>query len=119
MQQQQRPDWLGEEAHPQTLPLAAPTTVGMAAFALTTFLLSIINAGWLQQIGTFIPLALFYGGLVQLLCGMWEFRDNRAFGAVVFTSYGAFWLAFGFLFFFADTLGVLTDVGAAVGWTVG
>jgi succinate-acetate transporter protein len=82
------------------------------------FLLSLINAGWLDQIGTFIPLAFFYGGLVQLLCGMWAFRTTNTFGAVVFTSYGAFWLAFGFFFFFAENLGVLTDVGASVGWTL-
>lgn len=102
----------------QALPIADPTPVGLAGFALTMFLLSIINAGWLDQIGTFIPLAFFYGGLVQLLSGMWAFRTNNTFGAVVFTSYGAFWLAFGFFFVFAESLGVLTDVGASVGWTL-
>lgn len=112
-------DMLGpDDVPPEVLPFADPTAVGMAGFALTTFLLSLINAGWLEQLGTFIPLALFYGGLVQLLCGMWEFRNNRTFGAVVFTSYGAFWLAFGFLFFFAENLGVFADVGASVGWTL-
>ena len=106
------------DTYPQMLPLTDSATVGMAGFALTMFLLSIINAGWLDQIGTFIPPAFFYGGLVQLLCGMWEFRNNRTFGAVVFTSYGAFWLAFGFLFYFVDGLGILADVGASVGWTL-
>src|SRR5215217_905261 len=91
--------------------LADPTPVGLAAFALTMFLFSTINAGWLDQIGTFIPLALFYGGLAQLLAGMWAFRNNDTFGAVIFTSYGAFWLAFGFFFLFGDTLGVLADIG--------
>jgi uncharacterized protein len=89
----------GGQAPPQATPIADPTPVGLAAFALTTFLFSIINAGWLDQIGTFIPLALFYGGLVQLLSGMWAFRNNTLFQARVFTSYGAFWAAFGFLFF--------------------
>ena len=84
-QQQQRPDWLGQNGRSQVLPLADPVVVGMAAFALTTFLLSLTNAGWLNQIGTFIPEAFLYGGLVQLLCGMWEFRNERLFGAVVCT----------------------------------
>ena len=106
------------EATPQAAPIADPTPLGLAGFALTTFLLSIINAGWLDQIGTFIPLAFFYGGLAQLLAGMWEFRKNNRFGAVVFTSYGAFWGALGFFFLFANILGVLTDVGASVGWTL-
>ena len=39
-------------------------------------------------------LALAYGGLAQLLAGMWEFRTGNTFGAVAFTSYGAFWLSF-------------------------
>ena len=40
-----------------------------------------------------IGLALFYGGLAQLLAGMWEFKAGNTFGATAFTSYGAFWLA--------------------------
>jgi len=56
----------------QGAPIADPTPVGLAEFALTMFLFSVINAGCLDQIGTFIPQALFYGGLVQLLCGMYR-----------------------------------------------
>ena len=41
-----------------------------------------------------LPLALFYGGLVQLLAGMWEFRKGNTFGAPAFCSFGAFWLAY-------------------------
>lgn len=108
----------GRQVSPQGASLRDPTPVGLAGFALTTFLFSIINAGWLDQIGTFIPLAFFYGGLVQLLSGIWAFRNTNLFGAVVFTSYGAFWAAFGFFFFFAESLGVLTDAGATVGFTL-
>jgi succinate-acetate transporter protein len=72
------------EAPAQAAAIADPTPVGLAGFALTTFLFSVINAGWLDQIGTFIPPALFYGGLVQLLAGMWAFRRNNPFGALVF-----------------------------------
>lgn len=106
------------EASPPVTPIADPAPVGFAGFALTVFLFSAINAGWLAQIGTFIPLALLYGGLAQLLAGMWAFRNNNAFGAVVFTSYGAFWGAMGFFFFFGDRLGVLAGVGPAAGFTL-
>ena len=41
-----------------------------------------------------LGLALTYGGLAQLLAGMWEFRTGNTFGAVAFTSFGAFWLSF-------------------------
>jgi succinate-acetate transporter protein len=74
------------------------TPVGLADFALTAFLFSIINAGWLEQIGAFAPVAFFYGGLIQLLVAIWEYRDHNTFGAVVFTSYGAFWAGLILLF---------------------
>ncbi len=77
--------------------IADPGPLGLAAFALTTFVLSSVNAGLFpgDVLGTFLPLALFYGGLAQLLAGMWEFRKNNTFGATAFASYGAFWIALG------------------------
>ena len=73
-----------------------PAPLGLAAFALTTFLLSLFNGGLLSEAGepVVFSLALFYGGLAQFVAGMWEFRNQNTFGATGFTSYGAFWLAF-------------------------
>src|SRR5438270_512065 len=101
---------------------AAPTTadpgpLGLAAFALTTFVLSMFNAHLLGIGGLPIVfgLALAYGGLAQLLAGMWEFRTGNTFGAVAFTSYGAFWLSFwAFVQFYADKI-PKNEAGAAVG----
>ena len=60
-------------------------------------------------------LALAYGGLAQLLAGMWEFRTGNTFGAVAFTSYGAFWLSFwAFVQFFEKDV-PKADAGHAVG----
>src|SRR5581483_2842634 len=74
---------------------ANPAPLGLAAFALTTFVLSASNAGWFAGGTTVVlGLAFFYGGLAQLLAGMWEFRAGNTFGAAAFASYGAFWLAF-------------------------
>jgi succinate-acetate transporter protein len=77
-------------------PIADPGPLGLAAFALTTFVLSMFNSGLVSSGGEPIVfgLALTYGGLAQLLAGMWEFRTGNTFGAVAFTSYGAFWLSF-------------------------
>ncbi len=77
-------------------PLADPGPLGLAAFALTTFVLSFFNAGLVSEGGepVVFGLALAYGGLAQVLAGMWEFRTGNTFGAVAFTSYGAFWLSF-------------------------
>jgi succinate-acetate transporter protein len=76
--------------------IADPGPLGLAAFALTTFVLSLFNAGIAPENleKAVLPLALFYGGLAQLLAGMWEFRKANTFGATAFGSYGAFWLAF-------------------------
>jgi succinate-acetate transporter protein len=79
------------------LPITAdPGPLGLAAFALTTFVLSMFNSGLVSDAGAplVLGLALAYGGLAQLLAGMWEFRTGNTFGAVAFTSYGAFWLSF-------------------------
>ena len=76
--------------------IADPGPLGLAAFAMTTFMLSVFNAniiGTLALIGVVLPLELFYGGAVQILAGMWEFRKNNTFGALAFSSYGAFWIA--------------------------
>ncbi len=75
--------------------IADPGPLGLAAFALTTFVLSVINAKLLPPTiaPTFLTVGLFYGGLAQILAGMWEFKKNNTFGATAFTSYGAFWLA--------------------------
>jgi succinate-acetate transporter protein len=75
---------------------ADPGPLGLAAFALTTFCLSVFNAGILNGAleGVVLPLALFYGGLAQLVAGIQEFKKGNTFGATVFSSYGAFWISF-------------------------
>jgi succinate-acetate transporter protein len=85
---------------------ADPAPLGLGAFALTTFVLSMFNAGLVSHAGepVVLGLALAYGGIAQVLAGMWEFRTGNTFGAVAFTSFGAFWLSFWALitFFAAD-----------------
>jgi succinate-acetate transporter protein len=77
--------------------IADPAPLGLAAFALTTFLLSAKNANWMTHSTTnaWLSYAFAYGGLVQLLAGMWEFRNRNVFGAVAFSTYGGFWLGLG------------------------
>jgi succinate-acetate transporter protein len=113
-------DRLARPAEPPTTafpPVANPAPLGLAAFALTTFVLSMFNAGLLGPGGEPIVfgLALAYGGLAQLLAGMWEFRAGNTFGATAFCSYGAFWLSFwAFVEFFEKSVPA-ADAGHAVG----
>jgi uncharacterized protein len=76
--------------------IADPGPLGLAGFAMTTFVLSVFNANLLNAglESVVLPLAFFYGGGAQLLAGMWEFKKGNTFGALAFTSYGAFWLSF-------------------------
>lgn len=52
---------------------ANPAPLGLSAFALTTFVLSAINTHTrgVKEPNIVVPLAFGYGGLVQLLAGMW------------------------------------------------
>jgi succinate-acetate transporter protein len=92
----------------ESIPAADPAPLGLAAFALTTFILSGHNASFIPDIA-WLGLAFFYGGLVQLLAGMWEFRNRNVFGATAFSTYGGFWMALGFFV----TLVVLSKTAAA------
>jgi succinate-acetate transporter protein len=88
---------------------ADPAPLGLAAFAMTTFVLSMFNANLVGVKGlpVVLGLALAYGGIVQLLAGMWEFRNGNTFGAVAFCSYGGFWLSFWAIeVFYAKQLGL-------------
>ncbi len=67
--------------------IADPAPLGLGAFALTTFLLSAKNAGWTDGGAAWLSYAFAYGGLVQLLAGMWEFRNRNVFGATAFSTY--------------------------------
>lgn len=80
---------------PQTPPVADPAPLGLAAFALTTFLLSVKNAHWTDGTDAWLGYALAYGGFVQLLAGMWEFRNRNVFGSTAFSTYGGFWIGLG------------------------
>ncbi|GAA5856396.1 hypothetical protein JCM8547_008725 [Rhodosporidiobolus lusitaniae] len=78
---------------------ANPAPLGLCGFALTTFMLSLINVGarGVSVPNVVVGPALFYGGLAQLLAGMWEFATGNTFGATAFSSYGGFWLSYAFI----------------------
>ena len=85
----------------EAVPAADPAPLGLAAFALTTFLLSGHNASFIPD-AVWVGPALFYGGLCQLLAGMWEFRNRNVFGATAFSTYGGFWMGLGIVVVLAD-----------------
>jgi succinate-acetate transporter protein len=106
-------EWASESARS----IADPAPLGLAAFALTTFLLSLVNAKLIPAAAEPVVLgpALAYGGIAQFAAGMWEFRKGNTFGATGFASYGAFWLSYWALVtFYATSLG--RSAPTAIGW---
>jgi uncharacterized protein len=95
---------------------ADPGPLGLAAFAMTTFVLSMFNSNLVDGRGVpvVLGLALAYGGIVQLIAGIWEFRTGNTFGAVAFCSFGGFWISFWALnVFYAKQIG--GNAGHAIG----
>jgi succinate-acetate transporter protein len=82
-------------------PVADPAPLGLAGFALTTFLLSGHNASFIPDL-IWVGPAIFYGGLAQFCAGMWEFRNRNVFGATAFATYGGFWMGLGIVVVLAD-----------------
>ncbi|HXS62652.1 MAG TPA: acetate uptake transporter [Streptosporangiaceae bacterium] len=104
---------------PVTPVIADPAPLGLAAFALTTFLLSAINAGLAKSSTGFDwwGYAIAYGGLGQLLAGMWEFKNKNVFGATAFSTYGGFWIGIGlWLHFIAPTAKDPVQLNRDLGW---
>ncbi len=125
--------YAAERAEAAAPAVANPAPLGLCGFALTTFVLSIINAGVIvPSVGAgteiIVGLALFYGGVAQILAGMWEFRAGNTFGATAFTSYGAFWLSFAVIFIpgFGILAAITKNMGTfhatvgiyLLGWTI-
>ncbi len=106
--------------------LADPGPLGLAGFALTTFMLSSFNSGLAPKSAEVVVLgvALFYGGIAQLFAGMWEFAKGNTFGALAFSSYGAFWMSFWYLVSHGKDLPTTgTDAAKGIGvfllaWTI-
>ncbi|HET7649985.1 MAG TPA: acetate uptake transporter [Gammaproteobacteria bacterium] len=86
-------------------PAGNPAPLGLIGFGLTTVVLSLINAGILPHEGesVVIPLALAFGGLIQMIAGILEFKTGNTFGMTAFLSYGAFWWWFALMLLFNNT----------------
>ena len=82
--------------------IADPVPLGLSALAFTTAILGCSYAGFIipsstASLSIAVAAALFYGGIVQILAGMWEFKKDNTVAATIFSSYGGFLVAFGAL----------------------
>lgn len=86
--------------HTPTRTFANSTVAGLCSFSLTTFCLALFN---LKAQGLTIPNlivgpAWFYGGMIQIILGLWEIVHENTFACTTFISYGAYFLTYGALF---------------------
>ncbi len=93
-----------------------PAVVGLAGFGGTTLLLQFHNLGWAGP-GVVLWMAIFFGGLAQLMAGMQEFKTGNNFGFCAFSTYGAFWLTIGGIFL-GKHFGILNITNTDIGWTL-
>jgi len=101
--------------------LANPAPLGLVGFGLTTVILSLVNAGVLPHGGeqVVLPLAFAFGGMIQMIAGILEFRTGNTFGMTAFLSYGAFWWWFALLILLGgDHVLDLSQAGSTIGVTL-
>jgi len=104
----------------ETLVPADPGPLGLNGFALTTFLLSLVNAGFIPAAAAghvWLTCALIFGGAAQMMAGLWEFKTRNVFGATAFISYGSFWIALALAVIFQKS-GIIpdTDMKLLLAW---
>ena len=73
---------------------ANPAPLGLCAFGMTTILLSVHNAGFTALSSPILAMAIFYGGIAQVIVGIMEWKKNNSFGMLTFGSFGFFWISF-------------------------
>lgn len=99
--------------------IADPAPLGLTGFGLTTFMVGMLEAGFLPDaIGVIIPLAIAYGGTIQLFAGLLAFREGNTFALTAFCTYGAFWWWFALYELFGGVLGTIPTSSVALGWAL-
>ncbi|KAK2748097.1 hypothetical protein FQN57_001220 [Myotisia sp. PD_48] len=93
---------------PQRPPIIAnPTPTGLLGFAISTFVLGLYHCGAglpnsdprgpIGPDNAAFGLAVFMGGMNQIIAGIMQFRLGNTFGSTVHCSYGSFWLGYAML----------------------
>jgi succinate-acetate transporter protein len=110
-------DFWREHSHITLQPVAAPSILGLYGFAGATFIVASNLAGWWGD-GTsaeyLFPFAAFFGGMAQLLAGMWAYRARDGLATAMHGTWGAFWLGYGLLFLLVTTGALTLPAGAFV-----
>ena len=81
-------------------PIAAPSILGLYAFAGSTLIVAAELAGWYGDPQTpqyLFPFAAAFGGVAQFAAGMWAYKARDAIATAMHGMWGSFWIGFGIL----------------------
>jgi succinate-acetate transporter protein len=107
---QQEADLEGALRRASTLNWGNSAPLALLAFAVTTLMLSMVNANWIDKgvEPVVFAVALMFGGLTQLIAGIIQLRTGNTFSGVLFSGFGAFWLSlFAYVQWFAAAVPLL------------
>jgi succinate-acetate transporter protein len=85
-------------------PIASPAILGYYGLAMTTFIAAVgwaAGYGVLARLNYMLSFSILFGGLVQLLAGMWAFRTRDGLGTAIHSIWGSFYMGLGALYFAA------------------
>lgn len=78
-------------------PIAAPSVLGLAGFSVATMMVATLQAKWwgsAADLRIVAPFCLTFGGVAQLLAGMWSYKARDVVATLAHGTWGAFWIAF-------------------------
>ncbi len=71
--------------------IANASPLGSLGFGMTTILFSVVNAGFFGMNVMLLSMAIFLGGITQVVSGLLEYRKGNTFGYVSYTMFGLYW----------------------------
>ncbi len=107
---------MAEQAQTRTFlqPIAAPSILGLFAFAGSTIIVSTHLAGWWggpQAPVYVVPFTALFGGVAQFAAGMWAYKARDGIATAMHGMWGSFWVGFGLLELLTATGAIPADEG--------
>lgn len=97
-------------------PIAAPVVLGLLALSSSLFIVGANLLGWFgvdSAPESLFPFVALFGGLMQVLAGMWAYRARDTLATVLHGAWGAFWLGYGALYLMVAN-GTIASADAAI-----
>ncbi|CCH41253.1 Glyoxylate pathway regulator [Wickerhamomyces ciferrii] len=83
--------------HTPHRPMGNPVPLGLSGFAVCCFVVSMVNMGArdVTNVKIIASCSLFFGGVIEVIAGLWCLVIENTFAATALGSYGGFWMSYG------------------------